>query len=60
MLAYWMKNMMNKSDRDIDSAITRIGSAHIGGVLGALAEMPAEEKISNIIEITSRINRKSH
>lgn len=60
MLTYWMKNLMNKSDDDIDSAVSTIGAAHIGGVLGSLAELPVEEKMSNVIDITARINRKSH
>lgn len=60
MLAYWMKNMMNRSNDDIDSAVTRMGTAHVGGVLTSLEEMPVEEKMSNVIEITSRINKKSH
>lgn len=60
MLAYWMRNIMNKSDGDIDSAVTRIGSAHISGILEALEEMPIEDKMSNVIDITSRINRNRH
>lgn len=60
MLAYWMKNMMNRSNDDIDSAVTRIGSAHINGIFEALTEMPIEDKISNVIDITSRINKNRH
>lgn len=60
MLAYWMRNIMNKSDGDIDSAVTRIGSAHINGIFEALQEMPIEDKMSNVIDITSRINRNRH
>ncbi len=58
MLAYWMKNIMNKKDNKIAQAVSRISSTQIGGVINAFEDYLSKEITDNVIDITSRLNNK--